>query len=266
MTEDDSPRTMKTVETSWDVIHALEKFDGAGVTELSDYLDVPKGTIYTHLATLRERKYVVKENNEYHLSLHFLSLGEYVKNDDILYNAGKPEVDRLAEETQEYVHLVTEEHGELIYLHEARGENAVGKDYFSRKFEKPGHLHSSSYGKAILAYLPDDRVEAIIDESGLPKRTENTITTKDALFEELAEIRDRGYALNDEEEILGTRAVGAPILDRNDVVLGAISVTKPTSRMQDEEFRETVPNVVTSTANVIEVNVQTIRNREMDAD
>ena len=255
---------MATVETSWDVIHALEKLQRAGVTELAERLDMPKGTIYTHLATLKEKKYVVKKDGKYQLGLHFLTLGEFVKKDNILFNAGRSEIERLAQETEEYVHLVTEEHGDLIYLHKAHGKNAVGKNYFEKKFEKPGYLHSSAYGKAILAYLPETRVEEIIEESGLPQRTEKTLTSKDELFEELESVREQGYAQNDEEEIFGTRAVGAPILDQNETVLGAVSITKPTSRMQGDEFHKTVPDLVTSTANVIEVNIQTMRNNEIE--
>ncbi|WP_233560658.1 IclR family transcriptional regulator [Halobellus sp. Atlit-38R] len=255
---------MGTVTTSWEIIHALEELRGAGVTELADHLEMPKGTVYTHLATLKEQKYVVKRDGKYHLSLHFLSLGEFVKNNHFLFNAGRSEVERLADETDEYVHLVTEEHGDLIYLHEARGQNAVGKNYFEKKLEKPGYLHSSAYGKAILAYLPESYVEEIVDQSGLPQRTEKTITSKTELFDELETIREQGFAQNDEEEIFGTRAVGAPILDKNNTVLGAVSITKPTSRMQGEEFNRTIPEVVKNAANVIEVNIQTIRNQDIN--
>jgi DNA-binding IclR family transcriptional regulator len=254
---------MKTVATSWEIIHTLEKLRGAGVTELADHLDMPKGTVYTHLATLKEQKYVVKQDGKYHLGLHFLSLGEFVKRNDILFRAGRSEVERVAEETDEYVHLVTEEHGELIYLHEARGQNAVGEKYFEKKMEQPGYLHSSAYGKAILAYLPEVRVEEIIEGSGLPQRTEKTITSRDELFDELETIREQGYAQNDEEEIFGTRAVGAPILDENETVIGAVSITMPTSRMQGDDFHEGVPDLVTSAANVIEINIQTMKNEQI---
>lgn len=264
MTKQSSPRTMKTVATSWEIIHTLEKLRGAGVTELANHLDMPKGTVYTHLATLVEQKYVVKQDEKYHLGHHFLSLGEFVKRNNILFKAGRSEVNRLADETDEYVHLVTEEHGELIYLHEARGLNAVGEEYFEKKLEQPGYLHSSAYGKAMLAYLPEARVEEIIEEWGLPQRTEKTITSRDALFDELETIREQGYAQNDEEEIFGTRAVGAPILDENEGVIGAISITKPTSRLQGDDFHERVPELVTSAANVIEVNIQTMQNEQVN--
>lgn len=251
---------MKTVETSWDIIHLLEELDGARVTEIAKQLDIPKSTVSTHLSTLKQNKYVVKESERYYLSLYFLNMGEYVRNKCELYNAGREEIERLAQETEEYTHLVAEEYGQAIYLHEARGKRAVGEDYFSKKFEKPVHLHSSAYGKAILAYLPENKVEQVIDEYDLPARTESTIATAEELFEELERVRERGFSLNDEEEIRGMRAVGAPIREADGSVLGAISVSKPTSRMRDDEFRETIPEMVVSTANVIEVNIETSRN------
>jgi DNA-binding IclR family transcriptional regulator len=177
----------------------------------------------------------------------------------VLYNAGKEEIERLAQETEEYTHLVAEEHGQAIYLHEARGEHAVGEDHFSKRFETPTELHSSAYGKAILAHLSDDRIERVIDEYGLPARTENTVTTKQELYEELELIRERGFSLNDGEEIRGVRAVGVPIRETDGNVLGAISVSKPISRMGDKKFKEVMPEQVKSTANVIEINIETTR-------
>ena len=135
-----------------------------------------------------------------------------------------------------------------------------GEDYFSKQFEIPGDLHSSAYGKAILAYLPEDQVERVTEDYDLSARTENTITTTEELLEELERVRERGFSLNDGEEIRGMRAVGAPIQKRDGSVLGAVSVSKPASRMREEEFRETIPEIVMSTANVIEVNIETSRN------
>lgn len=260
MTANEPPRTMKTVETNWDIIHLLEELDGARVTEIADRLGIPKSTVSTHLATLKRGKYVVNDGGEYRLSLYFMNIGEYVRNKSIVYRAGKEETERLARDTEEYTHLVAEEYGRAIYLHEAQGERAVGEDYFSKQFEIPGDLHSSAYGKAILAYLPEDQVERVTEDYDLSARTENTITTTEELLEELERVRERGFSLNDGEEIRGMRAVGAPIQKRDGSVLGAVSVSKPASRMREKEFRETIPEIVMSTANVIEVNIETSRN------
>ncbi|MFC6722938.1 IclR family transcriptional regulator [Halobium palmae] len=254
---DDSPRTMKTVEASWEIIHLLERQNEARVTEIAKQLGLSKSTVSTHLATLKQEKYVVCDDGKYRLSLYFLNLGEYVRNRCGVFTAGRSEVERLADETKAYCHLVAEEYGQAIYLHEAQGEHAAGENHFSKKFEKPAYLHSSAYGKAIMAYLPEHRIEEIIDEYDLIQRTDNTITSRKDLFEEMERIRDRGFALNDEEEIRGMRAVGAPILGADDEILGAISASKPSRQMRGEEFRDEMPQKVMSTANVIEVNIDT---------
>lgn len=258
MSKQAGPRTMSTVETSWRIVHTLQEFGEAGVTELANELNIPKTTVYTHLATLREQGYVLKRESGYALGLQLLLLGEGIRNKNLLYNAGRAEVENLARKSGEYVHLTTVEDGELIYLHNARGENAVGEKHFRQKFEDPGHFHTMASGKAILAFLPEEQITEIINKSSLPHETERTITDEKELRETLATIRERGFALNDQEEIMGTCAVGAPIFN-GDSVIGAVSMTKPTSRMSDENIYKTVPETVMRTANAIEANVQFLK-------
>jgi DNA-binding IclR family transcriptional regulator len=117
------------------------------------------------------------------------------------------------------------------------------------------HLHCTALGKAILAYLPEERVREIIDTHGLPERTDATITDEEELFDELEGIRDRGYARDMEERVAGLLCVAAPIRNLDGDPLGAISVSGPTSRMKGERFDEEVPEELTSTANVIELNL-----------
>ncbi|MDG5775299.1 IclR family transcriptional regulator [Haloarculaceae archaeon H-GB2-1] len=257
MTTEDSPRTLKTVETTVEIIWELEKLDGATVTELSNRLDLSKGAVYNHLATLKQQHLVVQNDTTYNLSLHFQTLGEYVKHNTPLYNAGKQEIDRLAEETGEYAHLMAEEYGRGIHAYKASGENAVGKQYHLLNLEQPDHLHFTATGKSVLAYLDDEKVDWIIDEYGLPQQTENTITSRDELRDALASVREQGYAVNDEEEITGLRAVGAPIRDSDGDVRGAISVSAPISRLKGETFESELPEKVIQAANVIELNLET---------
>lgn len=257
MAADPEGRQLKTVNTSLRVIEALVELDGAGVTEIADHLDLSKAAVHSHLSTLRENRFVVKRDADYELGLRFVTVGEYVKQHNRLYNAGKGPVDELAEETGEYAHLMAEEHGRGIHLYKAKADRAVAKDYHQLNLERPDYLHYSSIGKAILAYLPDERVRAIYDEYGLPQRTERTITDFQALQAELREVREQGYAVNDEEEIVGLRAVGAPIRKSDGSVLGAISVSGPLSRMKGETFESTIPEQVMQAANIIELNIET---------
>ncbi|AXG06399.1 IclR family transcriptional regulator [Haloplanus rubicundus] len=252
---DGSPRTLKTVERTAQVIKALETLDGAGVTELATHLDMSKSSTYHYLATLREEDFVVKNGDQYELGLQLLLSGEYVRNRNLLYRYGKEEVEELAETTGEYANLFTEQHGKGINLYKVRGSDAVGSGYQTDKLQQPDQLHCTATGKAILAFLPEDRVDDILDEHGLPERTENTITDRDELHDELATVRERGYAYNDEEEVEGLRAVGAPVIDRDDTVLGSLSVAGPTSRLKGTPFDEELPEQVQRAANVIEVNI-----------
>ncbi len=250
-----SPRTLKTVARAFDVVRALEELDGAGVTELAEHLDLSKSVVYNYLTTLRDEKFVVKEGDTYSLSLQFLLVGEYVRNQNVLYRIGKGEVEELAEKTGEYAHLSTEQHGLSVNLYKVSGEKAVGSDYQTSKLQRADYLHFSATGKAILAHLPRERVNWIVDTYGLPRKTEETITDRDALFAELEHVRERGYALNDEEEIKGLQAVGAPVRNRHGRVLGSVSVSGPVKRMNDPDYHRTVVESVVNAANVIEVNV-----------
>lgn len=250
-----SPRTLQTVSRAFDVVRALEELDGAGVTELAEHLDISKSAAYNYLATLREETFVVKEGDTYRLSLQFLLIGEYVRNQNDLYRLGRAEVEDLAASTGEYAHLSVEQHGLNVNLYKVSGEQGVGAEYQTAKLQRADYLHFSATGKAILAHLPRERVEWIVDRYGLPARTDNTITDREALFEELERVRERGYALNDEEEITGLQAVGAPICNRHGRVLGSISVSGPVKRLKDSDYHDEVVDAVVSTANVIEVNV-----------
>ncbi|RBI60378.1 IclR family transcriptional regulator [halophilic archaeon] len=252
---EESPRILKTVSRALKVIRTLEELDGASVTEIADHLDISKSAAYNYLMTLEDQRLVVKDGNTYSLSLQFLLLGEYVRNENTLYEAGKEEIENLADETGEYAHLATIQHGLSVNLYKVKGAKAVGSDYQTSKLQRPDYLHFSATGKSMLAHLPREKVEDIIDQYGLPKRTENTIVDREELFAELEDIRERGYAYNEEEEVEGLRAIGAPICDRSNGVLGALSVSGPVRRMNDPDYHDKVVEQVTNAANVVEVNI-----------
>lgn len=243
---------VKSTRTTFEIIETLKEIDGGGVTEVADHLGVPKSTVHNYLTTLEEAEYVVKEDTEYRVGIRFLELGAYARNEMQLYEIAKEEVEKLAAETGELGNLLIEEHGRGSYLHRARGDQAVKvEEHIGTRV----YLHSTALGKAILAYMSEERRQAIIDRHGLPPSTENTTTDPDALADELEAIRERGYSTDDEERIKGLRCVAAPGLSNDGRVLGAVSVSAPTNRMQGETFEEEIPAKVQEAVNVIELNV-----------
>ena len=255
--QNNAPRTVKSAETTLKIIEALQLLDGARVSELEKHIDRSVGTIHTYLTTLRQQGYVVQEGNLYRLSPHFVTLGEHVRNHSKLYRGGKKEVDRLAAETEECAHLITEQNGYEVSLYESFGEQAVGRELYIKNRELPRkHLECTASGKVILAYLPNQQAQEIINQLKFVQQTPNTITDEETLLETLEQVHERGFALNDEEEIQGMRAVAAPITNKDDSLLGAISLSAPVRRIEGEAFRKEIPERVVQAANIIEVSIQ----------
>lgn len=193
---------------------------------------------------------MLKEGNEYHIGLSFLGLGAYARNRTDIYDAARVEVDELADETGELVNLLVDRKGIGIYLYQAKGEQAVELDTYEGKRV---HLHCTALGKAILGFRPRDEVIGILDEHGLSRMTESTITDHETLLEELDEVRERKYAIDREERLTGLRCIAAPITNEQDRSIAAISVAAPTHRVDDERFYDELPDTVLRTANVIEL-------------
>ncbi|WP_273836745.1 IclR family transcriptional regulator [Halococcus sp. PRR34] len=247
-----STPSLRTTENTIRVVRSLKELDGAGVTELATHLSMSKSTVHDHLATLRRHDYVTKDGDSYEIGLGFFEMGEYARKRRKIYEVARPEVADLAAETGELANLMVEEHGRGVYLYRARGEKAVTLDTHTGKRR---YLHNTALGKAILAHLPDSRVDEILDRHGLPAATPNTITDREQLHQKLAEIRERGVAYCGQERVEGLQCVAAPVLGRDDEVLGAISVAAPTTRLTGERFAEEIPELVLQAANVVEINV-----------
>jgi DNA-binding IclR family transcriptional regulator len=255
---EDGGRRVKSVDNAADIVESLRALRGATVSELAERTGLSPGSVHTHLATLRDRGLVRKDDRTYDLGHQFLVLGEYVRNHAPLYRHGREVADGLADDTGEAVHLVVEDDGMEVILYESFGQDAVGTEFYIRNREfVDRHLHYSAAGKAILAHLPRDRVAEIVDRHGLVERTGQTIGDVETLFADLERVRDRGFAVNDEEGVQGLRAVGAPVLDTGNRPIGAISLSAPTSRLGDDPSTGSTPERVMEAANVIEVNVQT---------
>lgn len=250
--DSESGRTIQATEISCRIIDAIDRLGQASLTEIADRVDISKSAVYNHLSTLERNGFVVKKDGEYRLSLRFVDYGITAKNNYDIRSVAKNPAEELAEQTGEVVQFMIEEHGKGVYLIKAEGEDAVNtRSYVGSE----NHLHCTALGKAILAHSPEERVEEIIDRHGLPEQTPNTITDREALFEQLDAIRERGYALDREEILSGLRCVAAPVFDEEDTLYGSISVSGPKTRFDGDYFEKQLPQEVRRTANVIEVNM-----------
>lgn len=252
MSQDGSWRTIDSVQTALQIVMALKEEDGARISELAGRLDMSPSTIHAHLKTLEADRFVVKKDDGYHLGLQFLDLGGHVATEREEFQLASKKVAELAAETGERAQFVVEEFGRGFYLTTETGERAA---LMNARIGKQRYLHVSSAGKAILAALPEQRVEEIIDRWGLPKVTDNTITDKDVLYDELETVRQQGYAVNREESIPGLRAIGVSVQRYDGEVIGSLSVSGPTNRMHEERVESDLVNLIRGMANEMELTI-----------
>jgi DNA-binding IclR family transcriptional regulator len=251
MTSDVKTRS-KTTETSLDIVDAVRQLNGATIPAISEKLGMSDSTIHRHLVSLQEYGYIVKYDDEYHIGLRFLTLGGYAQQQIIAYPKIKEKVDQLAAKTGERAQFIVEERGMRVYLYTEVGESAVQT---GAHIGRRGPLHVSAAGKTILANLPESRVDEILDEHGFSGGTKHSISTREELDETLETVRERGYAFNKQETTEGVNAVGAPVLDNDDTVIGALSISGPAHRLKDDALVETGSKNVLAAANELELHI-----------
>jgi DNA-binding IclR family transcriptional regulator len=246
-----SDRRVKATGTALDLLEAIAEAGGAGVTELARQTGYSKGTVHHHLATLQDRDYLVKEGDVYHVGLPFLTLGGLARRRTKLYHVAKSEVDRLADQTGELAQLTVEENRTGYYVYQAPGDgDEPGATHLGSSLD----LHSTASGKALLSGIPRSAATAVLEERATPARTDRTKTDTADLLAELEQISSDGVAFDDREHMPNLRCVAAPI--DVDGIRGAISVSGAVEVIDDERFREDLPEYVRNAATVIEINAQ----------
>ena len=245
---------IKSISTLLDIVESLHEEDGARITELSAHLDLSKSTVHRHLHSLRDRGYVIQQDEKYYLSLKFLELGTYVQTRRDEFQEARPIVKELAETTGERVQFHVEERGFMVCIHRVNGERAV----ISRSGAgKHGLMHATASGKAVLSKLSDEEVRKLLLGSGqsLEAVTENTITDIDVFLKELEQVRKMGYRLNDEETYPGLRAIGVSVTHSEKGVVGALTISAPANRLKGDNLDEYV-RTLQGAANELQLNIE----------
>lgn len=245
----DKYRTIKAGDRLLSVVELLQAEGGAGVTLVADRLGIAKSTAHAYLKTLQNRRYVVKRGDSYHVGLRFLELGQTAKQPWNSYELIEQKVEELAAESQIRAQFLVEEYYDAVYVYRATSRHSVPTN--SRiGYRIP--LHAVAAGKAMLAEFPSEYVAAYLENRKLEQQTEKTITDRQELQRQLERIRERGYAVNEGESWEGVSAVGAPILHPDGEVIGGLSISGSSHRIDPEEFAE----LVMGAANEIKLNIK----------
>ncbi|GAB3695061.1 IclR family transcriptional regulator [Halorubrum pallidum] len=238
MTEDS--QLLRTTETSLRVIEAMREGGDVTPAQLASTLDLSRSTVYKHLHTLGKHGYVVADGAEYRLGGRFYDIGMFVRNREKIHELAGKYVVEIADQANEESDFGVEENGRVVTLFDSVGPSAQP----SSRIENYEYMHTTAIGKAVLARLPESRVDEIVDRWGLPAVTDRAIATRDALETELAAVRDRGCAVNDEESIPGKRVAGTVAEDSAGDIIGGFTVSGPAYRIEDTDLHGEFPDIL----------------------
>jgi IclR family transcriptional regulator, acetate operon repressor len=223
--------TVQSVDRALLLLELLGQGGGRlALTELAKRSGLPLATVHRLLVSLAARGYVRQERDRrYALGTMLLPLGDAATR--MLSSWALPFLSRLAEQSGETANLGVLEDDHVVYVAQAPGRHRM------RMFTEVGRRvlpHSTAVGKALLAWQSEDNVRRVVARFGLPARTPQTLTTLGAFSAELSAVRQRGWAVDDEEEEPGVRCLAVPV-GPGPRAVAAVSVSAPASRLERDQ-------------------------------
>lgn len=245
-------KQVNSVIKTFAILEELSKNKSIKLTELSRKLGYPSSTTHRFLTSLIDLGYVIQDGDsgEYSLGVKILSLGNSVLQNLDLRKIAYPFLEKLRDKTGETANLVVLDKDEALYIEKVESGASV------RVFSLIGRrapVHATGVGKVLLADLAWPDVISILTKKGMKKLTKNTITDSNEFMEELHKVRQRGYAIDDEECEEGVMCIAAPIKDHTGKTKACISVSGPKGRINEK--REKIFNVVVLNARELSISL-----------
>lgn len=236
---DNSPDSVSSVLKVFGILQALSEQKDIGVTELSQRIMMSKSTVYRFLQTMKTLGYVNQEGetDKYTLSLKLFELGGRALEHQDLIQIADVQMHRLGKLTKETLHLGALDENSVVYLHK------IDSEYNLRMYSRIGRrcpLYSTALGKVMMAWLPEEEVRSMLAGVTFERFTEHTLANVDALLAELAQVREQGYAEDNEENENGLRCFGVPIYNRMGRIITGLSLSLPIVRFEESKRAELV--------------------------
>lgn len=238
---------VQSVDRAISIMEILSQRGEAGVTELATEIDVHKSTAFRLLGALESRGLVeqAEERGKYRLGFGVVRLAGSVAARMDITREGRPICRRLAEEIGETVNIAVLRSHYAVSLDQVRGPSAVTAHNWVGQLTP---LHATSSGKVLLAHLDAARRAELLRTTGLEAFTPNTVTSREALERELAEVLKRGYSITLEELEIGLNAMAAPVRSFQGEVVAAVSASGPAYRFSERRMHELAPILIAGAA------------------
>jgi IclR family transcriptional regulator, KDG regulon repressor len=233
---------IRVLHKTLDVLEIVKSRDsGYTLADLTRAVELPKATVYRIVSTLEKRGYLDRgQNGGYRLARKMFDMQRQDSMETILSRAAQPFLQRLVDAYKETVNLGILNAGEVVVINTVESPLGVR---MSSKIGNRRHLHSTAIGKCFLAGLPDKDLLRLVRVKGMPRLTPNTLVTKADLMAEIERVRKQGYAIDNEENEMDGRCIGAPVYGPDGRVLGAVSISSPLFRMDINRARSLAPEL-----------------------
>jgi IclR family transcriptional regulator, KDG regulon repressor len=232
---------IQSVERALQILDLFDEYSAElKITEISTRMNLNKSTIHSLLKTLQKHGYIQQnaENGKYKLGLKLYERGNLVVESMDIRAISRKHLQQLSAKTGHTLHLVIMDGKAAVYVDKIVGTTA---NVLYSKIGRRVPIHSTGVGKALVAFKTDEEIEQIFDRYTLEKRTPRTITTKQDLFIELKQIRERGFSFDHEENELGISCIAIPVRNHTGQVVTAFSISMPTPKLNSEQIESIVP-------------------------
>jgi DNA-binding IclR family transcriptional regulator len=222
---------------------------GLRLAEVAEQAQMPRSSAHCLLLTLERRGYLHRheKSGRYMFGLKLFSLAGYAINGLEVRELAAPYLGTLMQQTGLTVHMAIMEQQEPVLVSKV---DPPGIFRLATWTGKRMDLHCTAVGKAIAAFLPEERLDELIMLRGMPRHNENTIVSRRKLKMQLLEVRKSGYALDDEEEELGLRCIGVPIFNHEGRVVAAISISGTIGQIHADNVARLGERAISAAGNI----------------
>jgi DNA-binding IclR family transcriptional regulator len=246
-------RYVQSLERALNILEVMAQ-EGASmtVTDLSEKVGLKISTVHRLLTTLSHRGYVQQdsESSRYRLGLKMLEIGNAALYRSDIRTEARPYLEELVERCNETANLAVLEGINIVYIDQVESHNLI----IVKMFAQPGNrgpVHCTASGKALLAYLPPDKLETVLSQVEFVRYTNETITDREHLEKELTRIRQEKYALDWGEMEEHVRCIAAPIFNHEGKAIASISISGPSNRITTYYMKNELVDIVIGVANRI---------------
>lgn len=232
---------IQSVERALRILNLFDEYSAElKITEISNQLNLNKSTVHSLLKTLEKHHYIEQdvESGKYRLGLKLLERGNFVIHNLDIKPAAKKYLNDLSLKTGCTVHLVILDGKEGVYIDKVEG---TSKTILYSRIGRRVPIHCSAVGKVLVAYKEKGELRQILNGYTYHSQTANTLTSEKDFLTELERVREKGYAIDNEENEQGVFCIAVPVRNHLGHVSAAISITMPVPRLKREKTEKIVP-------------------------